>query len=327
MSDDTTIEGTADELPPHDEGQVEPSAALAVVDQPAGAIIRAEQPDEIIAKATQIANSLSRLIEAQNLAKNLGGNRKHVEVGGWQALGSMLGALGGQPLHAETIWTRRVLGDDGQPQRTRYTAEVKHYEWKTVNGRRQREHARTTTYDVDGYDWEACVEVRTPGGVVVGRAEAMCSRAEATWARRDDYAVRSMAETRAESRAYRRAVGWIVHIAGYNPTPAEEMPPDQPAQKGPPHGPEIAKGEKAIVMTALREMFGDYEGAAHKVAREVVELAGGYMPEAVGRALVIVASRVTALRKESDLPWGKGYEGPGGEPADAEPAEAEEPKS
>jgi hypothetical protein len=84
----------------------------------AGAIIRADQPEEILAKAHQIAKPLADLIESAGLAANVGGRRKHVEVGGWQACGTMLGALGGQPLHAETIWTRRVIGDDGGFHRT-----------------------------------------------------------------------------------------------------------------------------------------------------------------------------------------------------------------
>lgn len=224
------IDSTAEEVPadavPDEAPAPEraPSTELAVAGH-AGAIISAQEPAEILAKAHAIAKPLADLIEKAGLAKNLGGNRKHVEVGGWQAAGTMLGALGGQPLHAETVWTRPVPGDDGRPRRTSYTATVKRYHRRDQGGGLREE----TTYDVDGYDWEACVEVRTPAGVVVGRAEAMCSRAESTWATRDDYALRSMAETRAESRAFRRAIGWIVHLAGYNPTPAEEMPPETPA--------------------------------------------------------------------------------------------------
>jgi hypothetical protein len=187
--DAPVLEGTAVEETP------EPGTAVAVIDGTAGAVIRADEPTEILAKAQQIATPLAQLIESAGLAKKLGGNRKHVEVGGWQAAGTMLGALGGQALHAETVWTRPVVDPD-----TGHAIRNEH-----------------------GFSWEACVEIRTPAGVVVGKAEAMCGRTEKTWAKRDDYAVRSMAETRAESRAYRRAIGWIVHLAGYNPTPAEEM--------------------------------------------------------------------------------------------------------
>ncbi len=216
------VDATADEIHDVEPVPVEPTTALAIVEPRAGAIIAAEDPQEILTNAQQIAAPLKDLIESAGLAKSLdrrNPERKHVEVGGWQAAGTMLGALGGQPLHAETVWTRRVVGEDGQLQRTRYTATVRRYYPKNQGGGVKSE----TTYDVDGFDWEACVEIKTPAGVIVGRAEAMVSRTESTWAQRDDYALRSMAETRAESRAWRKACGWIVHLAGYNPTPAEEM--------------------------------------------------------------------------------------------------------
>src|SRR3990167_9538158 len=47
--------------------------------------------------------------------------------------------------------------------------------------------------------WEARVEARTRTGAVVGAAEAQCTRSEKTWSGRDDYALRSMAQTRATS--------------------------------------------------------------------------------------------------------------------------------
>ncbi len=73
--------------------------------------------------------------------------------------------------------------------------------------------------------WEARVEARTLAGLVVGAAEAMCTRAERrTWAARDDYALRSMAQTRATSKALRQPLGFVMTLAGFDPTPAEEMP-------------------------------------------------------------------------------------------------------
>lgn len=77
-----------------------------------------------------------------------------------------------------------------------------------------------------GHDWEARVEVRALDGRTVGAAEAMCTRAESKWKTRDDYAVRSMAQTRATSKAFRGPLGFIVTLAGYSATPAEEMPVD-----------------------------------------------------------------------------------------------------
>jgi hypothetical protein len=75
--------------------------------------------------------------------------------------------------------------------------------------------------------WEARCEARTKDGAVVGAAEASCDRTEKTWATRDDYALRSMAQTRATSKALRQPLGFVMTLAGYAATPAEEMPREE----------------------------------------------------------------------------------------------------
>lgn len=75
----------------------------------------------------------------------------------------------------------------------------------------------------DGTGWEARVEARTLDGRVIGAAESMCSHSERTWRDRDEYALRSMAQTRAIGRALRAPLGQIVVLAGYEPAGAEEM--------------------------------------------------------------------------------------------------------
>lgn len=85
--------------------------------------------------------------------------------------------------------------------------------------------------------WEARVEARTLDGRVVGAAEAMCLKSEGRWRSADDYAVRSMAQTRATSKALASPLRFVVTLAGYEGTPAEEMPSDPNPQ------PEVAPGE------------------------------------------------------------------------------------
>ncbi len=90
--------------------------------------------------------------------------------------------------------------------------------------------ARTEwTRPIEG-GWEAAVEVVNAHGLVVGRAEASCLRAERNWKNRDDYAIRSMAQTRAMGKALRMPLGWIASLAGYQATPAEEMPREPAAE-------------------------------------------------------------------------------------------------
>lgn len=71
--------------------------------------------------------------------------------------------------------------------------------------------------------WEARVEARTMNGQIVGAAEAMCTREEKRWNTADEYAIRSMAQTRATAKALRMPLGFVMQLAGYQTTPAEEM--------------------------------------------------------------------------------------------------------
>lgn len=65
--------------------------------------------------------------------------------------------------------------------------------------------------------------VRMSDGAVISRASAECGD-ESPWNKRAKYARRSMAQTRATGKACRLAFSWIMKLAGYEATPAEEMP-------------------------------------------------------------------------------------------------------
>jgi hypothetical protein len=80
----------------------------------------------------------------------------------------------------------------------------------------------------DDGSYEAFVElIRLSDGMVVGAGSALCGTADdRPWATRGEPARRSMAVTRATSRAFRQQYSWIMALAGYEPTPAEEMPRD-----------------------------------------------------------------------------------------------------
>lgn len=85
------------------------------------------------------------------------------------------------------------------------------------------------TEPVDG-GFKATVEARTADGRVIGRAEALCTKHEkrGPWKTADDYARLSMAQTRATSKALKGPLGFVVSLAGYATTPAEEMPTRDP---------------------------------------------------------------------------------------------------
>ena len=71
--------------------------------------------------------------------------------------------------------------------------------------------------------YRASVELRRITGEVIGGGIAICSNKEKGKQFFDEYAVASMAQTRAVSKAYRNAFGWLMKLAGYEATPVEEM--------------------------------------------------------------------------------------------------------
>jgi hypothetical protein len=80
-----------------------------------------------------------------------------------------------------------------------------------------------SSQQLDGGGYECRVEARTLQGHIVGAAISSCTRDERRWKTADDYAIQSMAQTRATSKALRLPLGFVMQLAGYSPTPAEEM--------------------------------------------------------------------------------------------------------
>jgi hypothetical protein len=147
-------------------------------------------PDELIAEGRVQATALMKVVKEAGLSKDLGGSKPHLEVEAWQTIGRFNGFL------TDIIWTRPVV-EGG--------AKV-------------------------GYEARAEL-VRIDDGTHVIGAEACCffdeeiERKDGTTYKRwdDDYAVRSMAQTRAQSKLGRMAFAWVAVLAGYSGTPAEEM--------------------------------------------------------------------------------------------------------
>lgn len=72
--------------------------------------------------------------------------------------------------------------------------------------------------------YEATVEiVEQQTGKIVGNGVAICTNAESGKQYFQEYAVLSMAQTRATGKAFRLCLGWIMKAAGFEPAPAEEI--------------------------------------------------------------------------------------------------------
>lgn len=72
--------------------------------------------------------------------------------------------------------------------------------------------------------YNATCEIRNiSSGNVVAVGVALCTNAEPTKKYFDEYAILSMAQTRAIGKAYRNLLAWLMKAAGFEATPAEEM--------------------------------------------------------------------------------------------------------
>jgi len=114
-----------------------------------------------------------------------------------------------------------IIGNDGKPY-------PKVEWWTTVGMSLQLFPVEVSSERFEfgnGFGYEAKIEVRR-GDQVVTAASAICTSDEKAWGYRDQYAVKSMATTRATSKAFRIGFSSIAVAAGLQPTPSDEVPPE-----------------------------------------------------------------------------------------------------
>ena len=142
-------------------------------------------PAERIEFAQGAAKSLMKIVSEQGLSHNFGGSKDHLYYEAWNTIAEFYGyALGAD--QSEPIGEANDKG-----QFVGFTA---------------RGYVR-----------------RKSDGVILATAESSCMRDEGNWKSKANYQLRSMAQTRAASKAARMLLSWVVVLAGYSPTPAEEM--------------------------------------------------------------------------------------------------------
>lgn len=74
------------------------------------------------------------------------------------------------------------------------------------------------------YKYRAEIDIVQAGtGQVICSGVAICSNQENSKRYFDEYAIASMAQTRATGKAFRLCLGWIMKAAGFESTPAEDM--------------------------------------------------------------------------------------------------------
>lgn len=191
--------------------------------------------------------------------------------------------------------------------------------WMTI-GRMDNVVAREVDGGVIRHDdgsYEATVElIRLADGMVVGRASALCGTpGDRPWDTRPEPARRSMAVTRATSRAFRLVYSWIMALAGYEPTPADEMPhQERPVE---PMRPELEKRAEGLIGDVkagappvdlnLREtpdgpIFGFKLMAGRKGFQCVAE---GDLAQVLATVGLVEGTRVTVFGSVENVPWEK----------------------
>lgn len=142
------------------------------------------EPKEAIDKANEIARYMKQIIDKKEDKVMING-KQYLEFEDWQLLGAPYG------ITAKVVETKPSL-----------------------------EYMLKATEPVKVF-WAKAVALRN--GVEISGAEAICSRDEQNWHSRDNYAVFSMAQTRACAKALRMHLSWIAVLGGFAATPAEEM--------------------------------------------------------------------------------------------------------
>jgi hypothetical protein len=211
--------------------------------------------------ATEQAGLLARVVEERHLYADIGGKR-FPTVQAWTFLGAMVG------VYPVTEWSRPV------------------------------EIERKAGL-VEG--WEARVIARhLASGETVGAAEAMCTRSERTWSKRDEYALRSMAETRARSKALRGPLEFVMQLAGFQTTPAEEMPREEP---DPPVDSQLANLRDIVAQ--LREFPEDDERrvAAREAWAKITGNAGTFPSSYEAAELLLAALADLGFYPADQEPW------------------------
>ena len=168
--------------------------AVSKQELPDYAILNPDIPMSVkVAVATNVANVLAPLVREQGLTvKGLNRSDKdkeYVMVEGWEVLGTFLG------IAPVTTVIEEITNDKGR-----------------VVGYK----SRATLYQNAIVKNDEIV-----GGTIIARAEAT---ADKSGFQKDLFAIASMSQTRALGKAYRMGLGWIMTLAGFEGTFAEDMP-------------------------------------------------------------------------------------------------------
>lgn len=169
----------------HDDAPI--STANLIPVSPLDSLALQRTPDLVLGEAQRAAEALQRVIEGKPRKVQFNG-KTYLQFEDWQTLGRFYGVT------AAVQSTKEVkYGDEECP--------------------------------AYGFEATAHALLVNPNGTtqIISSAEAMCLDDESNWSAKPKFQLKSMAQTRACAKALRNVLAWVVVLAGYAPTPAEEM--------------------------------------------------------------------------------------------------------
>ncbi len=211
-------------------------------------LIMARPPEVILKEAMQAAKALGDVVSKKKKPVIMNGEQ-YLEFEDWQTVGRFYG------ITAKVIETKFI--DYGNAQ---------------------------------GFEAKA-VAIRQDGQEI-SAAEAMCLNDEDKWSTRPKYEyvnnvrtkvgdvpvplfqLKSMAQTRACAKALRNVLAWVVVLAGYKPTPAEEMTgnekqPIQEPKKKPPEEPGKTDNQITVAVEQVEIKTGKHKDTIDKEGKKI----------------------------------------------------------
>ena len=197
-------------------------------------------PATVVSEARLAAKALKDVIDSKPRKVVINGKR-YLEFDDWQLLGAFYGV------------TAKVLG----------TSEIRDDKEKCI-----------------GFLAKA---VAVKDNVEIAAAEAECLSYENNWkykAFNQRFMIRSMAQTRACSKALRNCLAWIVVLAGYASTPAEEMiegdgKPTRDYKETSAYKTLIRIATRKKVLGKVEKMLEDADEVNEEKINEIIQTIGG----------------------------------------------------
>lgn len=241
------------------------------------AIFAGATADEILAVATDVANKFSDVVKQRRMFKRIGEN-DHIQIEAWQTIGALTGVVAPTGRVEQLPWPPiEPVGEEpekpGPEPRRRESQEWDQWKTRDVLHAHWRHHRGLLAARAIGraYGFKARFQA-TKNGQGVGWGEGRCTRGEPSKVAQEDFALASMAQTRAQSRALGAPLKFVVKLAGYETTPAEEIDgtgdTGAPAAAGTPllpwgpvaddeHMQQAANLVRAIALATPREVEGE----------------------------------------------------------------------